>query len=117
MSILKTTVPVQRKTVKMSLNAQLYQDMLAYCQWAKFDRPAELVERAVEYVFAHDKAWQQHHKDKKGAPARKSTDKTAPTKATPAATKKPSSSTKPLATAKAIVAPKPKAALLVANNK
>lgn len=71
MSILKIQTTTKRQTVKMSLDAAIYQQIQSYCKWANLERPAEFVERAAEFIFMKDEKWKNRNR-----PAAKTTQAT-----------------------------------------
>ena len=56
---LYTNTQNHTKTLKLNLSESVYDDILAYCQYAGFDGPDELIEQIVIASLKKDKAWRE----------------------------------------------------------
>jgi len=60
MSLLKSTERVKRKQIHVNLSEDIRNTIAQYCQGSTLKKSDEFIEKATEFVFGKDKAWQQY---------------------------------------------------------
>ena len=60
MALLKPKQEKIKAQVRLKLDADVWEKVKAYCEWANFAKKEDFLEQAVEYILNKDRDWKEH---------------------------------------------------------
>jgi hypothetical protein len=65
MALISAKITPEKEKIKIEISKDIYSEIKEYCSWAGIDDISHFFEESSVMIFAKDKEWKQHRKEKK----------------------------------------------------
>jgi len=65
MALISAKITPEKEKIKIEITKDIYSEIKAYCSWAGIDDISHFLEESSVMIFAKDKEWKQHRREKK----------------------------------------------------
>jgi hypothetical protein len=64
MALISAKITPEKEKIKIEITKDIYSEIKAYCLWVGIDDISHFFEESSVMIFAKDKEWKQHKKEK-----------------------------------------------------